>query len=180
MSSPSSPRVGASLQSRYGESGSLSPDDDEAEEGDGGIGTFDGGGKWYGNSVSGSVAPVTMLEQVRHSVRMDRGTPSQTTLRKLTHVGPSNDGIPREPLNAQFVNFHANPDRPRRSGNMSMMVEDEPDSPLLQNGEPTAADLLQSLIRDCGLSANKLHDLMQELPTKQCTDLLIDYYFKNM
>ena len=45
----------------------MTPDDDEgsqAEEGDVAAGTFDGGGKWYGNSVSGSVAPATMLEQV--------------------------------------------------------------------------------------------------------------------
>lgn len=63
---------------------------------------------------------------------------------------------------------------------MLMMGDNEPESPLLQTGEPSAADLLQSLIHDCGLSKNKVHELMQELPAKESTDLLIDYYFKNM
>ena len=66
------------------------------------------------------------------------------------------------------------------SGSMLMMADNEPESPLLQNGEPSAADLLQSLIHDCGLSKNKVQELMQELPAKESTDLLIDYYFKNM
>jgi hypothetical protein len=50
------------------ESGSMSPIDDDddgsqAEEGDVGGGSFESG-KWFGNTVSGSVAPATMLEQV--------------------------------------------------------------------------------------------------------------------
>ena len=39
----------------------------QGEDGDIGVGTFDKGGKWFGNSVSGSVAPVTMLEQVNEA-----------------------------------------------------------------------------------------------------------------
>ena len=54
------------------------------------------------------------------------------------------------------------------------------DPPILQSAEPSAADLLQSLIRDCGLSENKLHELMKELPSRQMTDVLIDHYFKTM
>ena len=64
---PGSPATGPTMISRQLESGSMTPDDDEgsqAEEGDVAAGTFDGGGKGYGNSVSGSVAPATMLEQV--------------------------------------------------------------------------------------------------------------------
>ena len=46
----------------------MSPVDDDddgsqAEEGDVGGGSFESG-KWFGNTVSGSVAPGTMLEQV--------------------------------------------------------------------------------------------------------------------
>ncbi|KAL5488211.1 hypothetical protein ACEPAI_6319 [Sanghuangporus weigelae] len=159
-SGPSSPIMGTSVLSRLGGSGSLSPDDEgsQGEEGDVGAGTFDKGGKWYGNSVSGSVAPTTMLEQ-------------------LTHVAPSNDGTPSEQMNGQFAGSGS---MPQPSGSLPTMNENDQEKVLMQNGEPTAADLLQSLIRDCGLSENKLHELMQELPSKQYTDLLIDYYFKNM
>lgn len=51
---------------------------------------------------------------------------------------------------------------------------------MLQSAEPSAADLLQSLIRDCGLTEDKLHEFMQELPDRHFTDQLINYYFKNM
>lgn len=51
---------------------------------------------------------------------------------------------------------------------------------MLQNAEPSAADLLQSLIRDCGLTEDKLQEFLQELPDRQFTNVLIDYYFKNM
>ncbi|EJD00992.1 uncharacterized protein FOMMEDRAFT_169200 [Fomitiporia mediterranea MF3/22] len=157
ISGPSSPVVDASVHSQVAGSRSLTPDDEgsQAEDGDIGVGTFDKGGKWFGNSVSGSVAPVIMLEQ-------------------LTHVGPSSNGATREQKYAASAN------RSKTSINAQTANDNEPESPLLQPGEPTAADLLQGLIRDCGLSENKLHELMQELPSKQFTDLLIDYYFKNM
>ena len=69
VSGPSSPAVDASVHSRIAGSRSLTPDDDgsQGEDGDIGVGTFDKGGKWFGNSVSGSVAPVTMLEQVNEA-----------------------------------------------------------------------------------------------------------------
>ncbi|KAI5124904.1 hypothetical protein M0805_007332 [Coniferiporia weirii] len=154
-SSPSSPAAGPSIHSRM-----TDDEGSQAEEGDVGAGTFDGGGKWYGKSVSGSVAPVTMLEQ-------------------LNYVGPSADGA-HEPLHPHYLNYPASASRPSVPENMPLMGESEPESSMLQNAEPTAADLLQSLIRDCGLSENKLDELLQELPRKELTDLLIDYYFKNM
>lgn len=50
----------------------MSPDEDgsQGDEGDIGIGTFDGGGRYYGKSVSGSVAPATMLEQVCFPIQL--------------------------------------------------------------------------------------------------------------
>ncbi|KAH8113278.1 fungal-specific transcription factor domain-containing protein [Phellopilus nigrolimitatus] len=162
-SNPSSPAIGHSSYSRLNDSRSMTPDDEgsQVDDGDVGAGSFDGVGKWYGKSVSGSVAPVRMLEQ-------------------LTYVHPSNDGVLNDPLHAQYMNYPASANRPNVVENMPLSGENEPESPMLQNAEPTAADLLQSLIRDCGLSENKLNELMQELPSRQRTDLLIDYYFKNM
>lgn len=57
-------------------------------------------------------------------------------------------------------------------------TDNDSDSPmLLQKTEPTAADTLQSLIRDCGLSENKPSELLEELPDKRYTEILIDHYF---
>ena len=66
LSSPSSPGATNPFQSRFGGSRSTSPDEygSQGEENDEANGTFDGGGKWYGKSVSGSVAPNSVLEQV--------------------------------------------------------------------------------------------------------------------
>ena len=65
---PSPAYITSAGQSRAGESSSQTPDEDGSQNGevDGGMGSFDGGGKWYGNSVSGSVAPSAMLQQVRN------------------------------------------------------------------------------------------------------------------
>ena len=67
-SNPGSPAVNGNGNMSRGESDSMSPIDDDddasqAEEGDVGGGSFESG-KWFGNTVSGSVAPATMLEQV--------------------------------------------------------------------------------------------------------------------
>lgn len=169
------------MLSRLGGSGSLSPDDEgsQGEEGDVGQGTFDKGGKWYGNSVSGSVAPTTMLEQVRQAESI--GNARFNMALQLTHVAPSNDGSPSEQMNDQFPGVGVGVGgRPLPSGSLPTMNENDQEKVLNQPGEPTAADNLQNLIRDCGLSENKLHELMQELPPKQYTDRLIDYYFENM
>ena len=64
--------------------------------------------------------------------------------------------------------------------NAPITGDNDSDSPMLQKSEPTAADTLQSLIRDCGLSKNKLHELLEDLPGQQFTDALIDYFFTTM
>ncbi len=60
-----------------------------------------------------------------------------------------------------------------------LSADNESDS-LLQKTEPTAADTLQSLIRDCGLSENKPSELLEELPDKHYTEILIDHYFHSV
>jgi hypothetical protein len=46
--------------------------------------------------------------------------------------------------------------------------------------EPSAADNLKLLIQECGVSPHKISELLQELPPKRTSDVLIDYYFKSM
>lgn len=38
-------------------------------------------------------------------------------------------------------------------------------------------DKLKSLIQECGVSPHKLFEIVQELPPKSLSDVLIDYYF---
>ena len=158
----------------------MTPEDDEqsqGDEGDAGMGTFDSG-KWYGNSVSGSVAPATMLEQVskfRHSLPGVSAEPLGPC-QKLQQFGPSPDPNRHNSMHS-YMSYNNGVPVPDHS---SVAGDPEVETPILQNAEPSAAELLQMLIRDCGLSENKLHELMKELPSRQLTDVLIDHYFKTM
>ena len=49
-----------------------------------------------------------------------------------------------------------------------------------QDGEPSAAEKMKSLVQDCGVSPHKLSELLQELPPQRFSDVLIDYYFSQM
>jgi hypothetical protein len=63
---PSSPLFDSTISTERRRSTSMGPDDDnrsQTEEQDPNGGTFQSG-KWYGDSVSGSVAPASVLEQV--------------------------------------------------------------------------------------------------------------------
>ena len=95
---------------------------------------------------------------------------------QLTSVGSNGEGALRQP----YANHSASVVRPRQPESLPLVDESVTESPLLQHAEPSAADLLQSLIHDCGLSEERLHEFMEELPDRKSTDLLIDYYFKNM
>ena len=95
---------------------------------------------------------------------------------QLQHVNAGHDAGPRDPRH-----------QPPRIGlpvshPQNLIFEEEPDSPtpVLNRAEPTASDNLQCLIRDCGLSENKLSELLKELPPSKLTDTLINYYFKDM
>lgn len=48
--------------------------------------------------------------------------------------------------------------------------------------EPSAADNLERLMRDCGVSQSLLTEILQvnELPPRPFSDLLVDYYFSSM
>ena len=72
------------------------------------------------------------------------------------------------------------PDGSNKGDSLTKHELGESENSLAQNGEPSAAELLQSLIKDCGMSENNMRELIQELPPKRETDELIDHYFQNM
>jgi len=46
--------------------------------------------------------------------------------------------------------------------------------------EPSAADNLKTLVQECGVSPHKIPELLQELPPRRTSDVLINYYFSEM
>jgi hypothetical protein len=52
--------------------------------------------------------------------------------------------------------------------------------PVHQDSEPSAAENLKMLIRDCGVSPHKVPELLHELPPQRFSDALIDFYFSSM
>lgn len=46
--------------------------------------------------------------------------------------------------------------------------------------ESTPADNLKRLVQECGVSPHKISELLHELPPRQMTDKLIDFYFTHM
>lgn len=52
--------------------------------------------------------------------------------------------------------------------------------PMAHAWEPSAADNLNTLIKDCGVSQQSLADILQELPQQAFCDSLIDFYFTSM
>ncbi len=49
-----------------------------------------------------------------------------------------------------------------------------------QDAEPSAADNLETLIQDCGVSPHKITELVQELPPTRFADVLVDFYFASV
>lgn len=46
--------------------------------------------------------------------------------------------------------------------------------------EPSPADKLKALVVECGVPAHKLPELLQEVPPRNLSDKLIDFYFGSM
>ena len=51
---------------------------------------------------------------------------------------------------------------------------------LLGPSESTPADNLKRLVLECGVSPHKISELLHELPPRQMTDKLVDFYFTHM
>lgn len=141
---------------------SFSPDADtgshsQAEEDDFGSGTFQSG-KWYGTSASGSVAPASVLQQVKmvdYPFLLE--TDYRIQLQNAVTGSPANP-----PISDDKKTFVAT-------------IDSVP-----QDSEPTAADNLKTLIQDCGVSPHKITELVQELPPRRFADVLIDFYFASV
>jgi hypothetical protein len=149
---------------------SLSPDADtgthsQAEEDDFGSGTFQSG-KWYGTSASGSVAPASVLQQVKmvhypclletdYCIQLQNAVPN-------TQTGSPISLLSNPPISDDKKTFVAT-------------IDSVP-----QDAEPTAADNLKTLIQDCGVSPHKITELVQELPPRRFADVLIDFYFASV
>ena len=46
--------------------------------------------------------------------------------------------------------------------------------------EPSQADKLKALVQECGVPPHKLPELLQEVPPRNLSDKLIDFYFDSM
>ncbi|KAG7096899.1 hypothetical protein E1B28_004305 [Marasmius oreades] len=46
--------------------------------------------------------------------------------------------------------------------------------------EPSAADNLKTLVQECGVSPHKIPEILQELPPLRTSDVLINYYFRQI
>lgn len=107
-------------------------------------------GKWYGNSAVGSIAPANLIEQLEHAVRPDSRSASAAQIGEQSSPSPMDR------------------DRP------SLIT-----SPTLEI-EPSAADNLQLLVQDCGVSPHQISELLQELPPQRMIEGLIDFYFRSI
>ncbi|KAG6837432.1 hypothetical protein H0H93_009526 [Arthromyces matolae] len=147
---------GPSLQRR-----SVSDLDDDSpsqtEDQDPNGGSFQSG-KWYGKSALGSVAPRSVLDQLQNV--------------GITAPEIGDQGSSRRYSNSKNFDLTQVPLLPHVSADgQSSMGEDL---------EPSAADILKSLVQECGVSPHKISELLQELPPARSSDVLIDYYFSSI
>ncbi|KAF8639847.1 hypothetical protein AX17_001102 [Amanita inopinata Kibby_2008] len=122
-------------------------------------GTFQSG-KWYGNSASGSVAPSSVLEQLKNVAGPPPGRIERDKIRRTTHD--------RDLKNIDLLQA-SNQTNMTNSLSLADSVDDDLES--------SAADNLKLLVQECGVSPHKISDLLEELPPPRTSDVLIDYYF---
>lgn len=116
-------------------------------------------GSWLGSSAVGSIASPIVLEQV---------CPTSKSLYHCAHRIQINHIVDHREsaidssftTNGRLLSFAA-----QNTG---------------VGGERSAADRLNALIQDCGVSPHKIAELIQELPPKNLMNDLIDYYFDHM
>ncbi|KAI0068725.1 hypothetical protein BV25DRAFT_1792088 [Artomyces pyxidatus] len=125
----------------------------QGEEDDLGGGTFQSG-KWYGSSASGSVAPASVLQQ-------------------LQDVVPGAHGL-RSGINGRVGHSTL------RDDTKSFVAANSIIDSVRQDSEPSAADNLKALVQDCGVPPHKITELVQELPPRRFSDVLIEFYFTSV
>ncbi|KAG8218858.1 hypothetical protein J3R82DRAFT_4537 [Butyriboletus roseoflavus] len=151
---------------RHNRTGSEGPDEDNrsfTDDQDPSGGTFQGG-RWYGNSASGSVAPASVLEQLANVVV----TSSRQEQWDPTHYNAGHNAASTGQNGTHSVEHTTALATPA-------LIES-----VRQDSEPSAADNLKSLVQECGVSPHKISELLQELPPQRFSDVLIDHYFASM
>ncbi|KAF9534276.1 hypothetical protein CPB83DRAFT_843977 [Crepidotus variabilis] len=131
-------------------------DDDsksQPEDQDPSSGTFLNG-KWYGPSVSGSIAPGSLIEQIEHVAGPDARSEGNST---RSHSEDKN-GASSSPQTSHLASGVSSGD----------------------DLEQAAVDNLQRLVQECGVTPQKISELLQELPEIGVSDQLIDFYFSSI
>ncbi|CAL1700710.1 unnamed protein product [Somion occarium] len=105
-------------------------------------------GRWYGSSASTYVSAPVVLQKLQNMVDGHSHTEGQMAARTA-----SDDQL------------HAAIAQPESKRDLAMTVE------------PSPADKLKSLVQECGVPPHKLPELLQELPPRNLSDKLIDFYF---
>lgn len=115
-------------------------------------------GTWLGSSAVGSIASPIVLEQVCSTFKNLLRCAHQI---QINHIVDHRESAIDSTFttNGRLLSFAQNPG---------------------VGGEHSAADKLNALIQDCGVSPHKIAELLQELPPKNLMSDLINYYFDHM
>jgi len=116
-------------------------------------------GSWLGSSAVGSIASPIVLEQVCPT---SKSVYHRAHRIQINHIVDHRESAIDSSFttNGRLLSFAA-----QNTG---------------VGGEHSAADKLNALIQDCGVSPHKIAELIQELPPKNLMNDLIDYYFDHM
>ncbi|KAF7795245.1 hypothetical protein EIP86_006395 [Pleurotus ostreatoroseus] len=132
-------------------SGSPSGEDDRGSQADDeDVGVFESG-RWFGASASGIVAAPAMIEKLQTVVE----SPAPSERERGHSHSVSIDQLPPDIFHSES-------------------------KALLGPSESTPADNLKRLVQECGVSPHKISELLHELPPRQMTDKLVDFYFTHI
>jgi len=155
--------------SRHRTPGTFDDDKSIPEDNEPSGGTFHSG-KWYGPSVSTSVAPGTLIEQVLDMLFSYFSYIS--VILQIESVAGSNT----------FEEDSAGLSKDRNSSSLMSPKNSESNS-LTNTGddmEQSAAHNLQWLVQECGVTPQKISELLKELPDLAFSNVLVDFFFTSM
>lgn len=116
-------------------------------------------GSWLGSSAVGSIASPIVLEQVRLT---SKSLFYYAHRIQINHIADHRESA----IDSSFTT----------NGRLLSFADQNAGV----GGEHSAADKLNALTQDCGVSPHKVAELLQELPPKNLMNDLIDYYFNHM
>ncbi|EIN10366.1 hypothetical protein PUNSTDRAFT_99821 [Punctularia strigosozonata HHB-11173 SS5] len=173
---PATPIEQTSGMDHYSSTSMGAEDDSQSqnEEQDAAGGTFQSG-QWYGESVSGSVAPASVLEQLQNAVASAPGPSKPLDSSERKNPYPPSSDVPADiPLQGGQTSSPAREGDLKRAGNQLNI------DMFRQNSERSAADNMRVLVEDYGVSPDRVNELLHELPQQRYMDLLIDTYFQSI